>query len=94
MTILEYWFLFKNTEILQVFILIPGVGIWGCFRLTTAADCALPRALAEACIVLSAAGGVWDCVALGILKLFREYINARPPRGKAGGCSRGLVAVC
>lgn len=40
----------RNTEILLdcVFILIPGVGMWGCFGRTTAADCDLPQALAEA----------------------------------------------
>ena len=31
---------FKNKEILHdcAFILIPGVGIWGCFRVSTAAN--------------------------------------------------------
>ena len=46
--ILEFWVFFFYAEILQecALVLIPGVGMWGCF-LSTAADYDLPHALAE-----------------------------------------------
>jgi hypothetical protein len=39
---------FENTKIVwgYVFVLIPGVGLWDCYRSSTAADYNLPHALA------------------------------------------------
>jgi hypothetical protein len=66
----------KYTEILQeyVFILIPGVGIWGCCRLSTAADYDLPRALAGAWLLLAAdTDSFCNCMAFGILGTFQRH---------------------
>ncbi|EDL11356.1 mCG65186, partial [Mus musculus] len=42
----------KNTETVYFFfVLIPGVGMWGCFELSKAADYDLPHALAEVVFV-------------------------------------------
>jgi hypothetical protein len=71
-----------------VFVLIPGIGMWGCFRLSTAADYSLPHARAEACFVvvvwcvcvslfvfvLPDADSFCNCVMFGILGTFKQGI--------------------
>lgn len=52
----------------DVFVLIPGVGMWGCFCLSVAPDCDLP-----------ATDSFCDCVMSGILGSFQRY--ARAPGG-------------
>ena len=45
----------------DVFVLIPGVGMWGCFCLSVAPDCDLP-----------ATDSFCDCVMFGILGIFQR----------------------
>ena len=51
---------FKNRNVMWMFCFNPRCGIWGCFRLSTAADCDLSHALAEAWFYQLKLGYVWS----------------------------------
>jgi hypothetical protein len=67
----------------DVFVLIPGVGMWGCFCLSVAPDCDLP-----------ATDSFCDCVMFGILGIFqRVYKCWGHSRGGVGGYFKGSLVV-
>ena len=97
---------FKTTKkkILRIcFHFNPRCGIWGCFRLFTAADYDLPLA---GVWFLPAAGSFCDCMMFGILGTFQRVYKCQGPKRLSGcwlvvcwllvvvGCSLFIVTVC
>jgi hypothetical protein len=96
-TILEFSFLLKNTEISFkcAFALIAGVETRGCFGLSAADENALPCALAKVCFCqLQKFLQLCDTCDSG--SFFRSFVNHSTPRDRVGGWClfRELVAVC